>query len=400
MASLRGTGALLPGSPQQEVWLLVTICTTCWLAPATADAQRAHSKRSAAHAEFRAAKENFHRGEKLALRAERARKAKKLARAERLSRRAHALFDKALGHYQKAYKLNLNPKSILGMAYCLNRLGRPAAAARTLLTFIHLSRTDQRIPKELVVVARKLLSQVHESASRIQLRCRPADVELVLNSEQVDTPLEWPIYLPPGWYTIELSRPGYRPFSTTLSLAVGEHRELKVVLHREPAVAAGPTSQPASRPASAANPYGIGAAPPLHPLLPRARDRAPTDAPSTKTIVGYSLLGLGLALTAGSGVLYVAGGVQGSMAQDKYRSLTSEKPAPSKVSLDNNAADKEAARNKVLAANILLGAAAVAVGTSLYILLTRKKAGTSAPALSASVHATPAGAVIGVVSTF
>lgn len=333
-------------------------------------------------------------------RAERARKAKRLARAERLSTQAQALFAEALRLYEKAYERYPRAEIKLVMAYCLNRLGRPTAAARALVTFFGKSRTKGRIPQKLVARARKLLSRVDESASSIQVSCRHSDVEMVLNNERVDTPLERQIYLPPGWYTIELSRPGYRPFSTTLSLAVGEHRELTVVLHREPAVAAGPTSQPASRPASAANPYGIGAAPPLHPLLPRARDRAPTDAPSTKTIVGYSLLGLGLALTAGSGVLYVAGGVQGSMAQDKYDKLTSEKPAPSKVSLDNNAADKEAARNKVLAANILLGAAAVAVGTSLYILLTRKKAGTSAPALSASVHATPAGAVIGVVSTF
>jgi len=88
----------------------------------------------------------------------------------------------------------------------------------------------------------------------------------------------------------------------------------------------------------------------------------------SKTTWAYVSLGGGLALAAGAAVLYGVGLSQGGRAHDDYMA------AFGAGEMDAHYADVEAARTKLYVGHALAGAAAVAVGVSIYLLLTRPDA--------------------------
>jgi hypothetical protein len=99
------------------------------------------------------------------------------------------------------------------------------------------------------------------------------------------------------------------------------------------------------------------------------------DLPSTddggrrrKTILGYSALGLAGALVVTAGVLYGVGLSSRSSAHDDYLKATTQ------TDMDARWSDVESAQTKITAGHVLIGLGAVALGFSLYELLSRPRA--------------------------
>jgi hypothetical protein len=92
-----------------------------------------------------------------------------------------------------------------------------------------------------------------------------------------------------------------------------------------------------------------------------------------KTILGYTALGVGLALALSAAVTYGVARSQGDDAMDSYDSATAE-PDPTGARKDEIAGlrdDLDSANTKITASYVLLGVGAGVLGYSLYELLTR-----------------------------
>jgi tetratricopeptide (TPR) repeat protein len=89
-----------------------------------------------------------------------------------------------------------------------------------------------------------------------------------------------------------------------------------------------------------------------------------------KTILGYTALGVGLALAVSAAVTYGVARSQGDDAVDRYDKLTAE-PGADKDEIGGLRDDVESANTKITASYVLLGVGAGVLGYSLYELLTR-----------------------------
>jgi len=92
-----------------------------------------------------------------------------------------------------------------------------------------------------------------------------------------------------------------------------------------------------------------------------------------KSIWAYTALGTGVALVAASISLYVVGANQGNEAHDWYMLTAGYGPPNDPSVLEGYRNDIESARVKIAVGNVLVGLAAVAVGYSVYQLITIQK---------------------------
>jgi len=270
-------------------------------------------------------------------------------RARVLFRQANKLFSRgmyldALQEYREAQKLYRSFKIDLNIGATLDAMGRRTEAAAFIERFLVQSASA---PAEIINAATKRLTELKKKLSSVKVSSLVEGATLRVDGKAVGkTPIELPIYLEPGSHELTLEREGHLPTTRKLDLAAGQHESMDLT----PRVPPPPPTRPAVMP----------------PPVPTGPDPSVIEARRrSKTIWAYSTLGVGVALAATASVLYGVGASQGGSAHDKYREATD----PDEMAAHYD--DVESAKTKLLVGHVLMGAAAAAVGVSIYMFLTR-----------------------------
>ena len=289
----------------------------------------------------------------------------------------------ALARYREAYQLAPSYKIDLNMGLSYLDMGRRAEAATMLERF--LRRGAHRSPGYIVTLAHRRLARLKRSLASIRVQCGMGDATVTVNGlVRGRTPLHEAIYFAvdgvPMSLDITVRRRGYLPRTFKRVLRTGRHVELDVVLRPGPRVPGVRVQMDLDRS--------------LGPKVPHAREQLELDDslgpwPSRavmetemddegdpiqaaqrrrKTIWGLTLLGTGLALAVTAGVLYGVGVSAGDEAYERYQASTA---GTDQATIDGHREEVEAARAKVAAGSVLLGAALAATGVSIYLLVTR-----------------------------
>ena len=114
----------------------------------------------------------------------------------------------------------------------------------------------------------------------------------------------------------------------------------------------------------------------------------------SKTLWGYTALGVGAATIVTAAVLYGVGVSKGSSAHDDYLAATI--PATQK----DAQSDIESGRSMVLAGNVMMGVGALATAASIYLLLTRPELSKTTVQRIVGVSPTTSGINVSLSGTF
>lgn len=297
------------------------------------------------------------------------------ARARALFIKANRQLDRgiyieALKNYRKARAIFPSPKIDLNIGGCLDSMGRRAEAATYLEKFLVES---EEAPRAVIKAARKRLGELRRKLGRVQISCMEEGATIILDDKiAARTPMEIPLYARPGFHALKVIKEGFKPYRKRLRVRAGRQLKLAVVL---------------------ASVHGPAKAP------PRTRvDDEPAPDPGEmyrrKTMLARGTLGIGLALTATAVVFYAMGGIQGSAAHDEYRAAQTD------AAIEARWADVQSAENKLVAANVIMGVAAAALGMSLYCYLTRPAVEEKAATTTISVTPRSGGALLGLTGRF
>lgn len=260
----------------------------------------------------------------------------------------------ALDRFQRAYRLFPSYKIQLNIATMLFLLDRPAEAARHYHRYFTHPKT--RDPSFLVDRARQRFSACRRRVCELVLRCAVSGATVKVNGAIVGkTPLVSPIFLRAGRHDVLATAGGHEAFSRTLNLAAGQRAELELRLPRTRAASSRPV-RPRGRPVA-------------RPLTETGEARDLSPARRRLRIAGWSTLGGALALGTIAAVLYGVGETRGSDAHDAYRALTAADP---ESSFQQARDDMASARGQITAGHVLAGTAAVALGVSIYLLVTSR----------------------------
>lgn len=254
----------------------------------------------------------------------------------------------ALIKFRAAYRLLPSFKIDLNIAFTLYDLRRHAGAAEAFARF--LRKGARKSPPRIVKLARARLRKLRRLVASVRVDCTVAGAMVTINGRRRGaTPLPAEVYVAPGTHRLQVAREGYVPISLTLELSAGEHVERAVELQLEP-----------------------------RPQAPRAAVEAPAEDPilvqqhRRKSTIGYIFLGTGLALAAAGGFAIGLGVSSGSDAHDAYNAESSKANGNSAV-IAGHREDVESARALVITGDVLLGVGLVAIGVSIYQLVTRPK---------------------------
>lgn len=276
-------------------------------------------------------------------------------------------YARALRSYEQAYRLFPSYKILLNMGLTLQDTGRHTEAAAFFERFI--MRGAGQSPKEMVQLAQEQLAELRGKLGRLWVSCPVQGVLVVVDGKKVGfTPVARWVYLEPGKHRLALSAKGYAPLTRDLSLAAGQALDVPVRLVPRQAGDKEVVKQPETQTVSEA-------------LLLQRRSR--------KTRWAYVGLGTGLALATTGAVLLILGIDQGESAHANYLAAAESSPPGDLLQLEEYDTHKEAARTKVIVGDILLGAAAVALGFSIYQFATRPAAGGSRDRGTRSVTLSP-----------
>jgi len=299
----------------------------------------------------------------------------------------------ALEKLLKAYSIYPSYKIGYNIAATMEAVKRIEEAAEWYERFIN--QADKKAPKEILKSARASLASLSAKLYRMELICSVVGAQVQAGGRVIGkTPLEHRIYLRPGPGQLKVTKDGYAPFSQQMEFKAGQQKDLHVHLSLSGALAPKPapaTALAPSVPAPLKTEPGFKADPGAVTARQDSADTTLQERRRSKTIWAYATLGTGVALALGAGVLYGVGVSQGSEAQDSYLLATNKKPVASDTELAQLEADKESARTMVLVGNVLIGAAAVALGVSIYQFVTRpgdpaeRRALEDAPAFGVSL---------------
>jgi tetratricopeptide (TPR) repeat protein len=240
----------------------------------------------------------------------------------------------ALARFEQAHDLYPSFRIDYNIGLCLVDLKQHARAATHLERF--LRRGAVRSPLEMVGEARKHLAALRGKIAAVTLECDVAGAAVSVNGTRVGvTPLPGALYLDPGPHRLQVEKAGYLTERWEDRLAAGGQREVSVILR---------------------------AAPPAQ--------RVPEDRTSG-SIWAYSALGVaGTLLTVGA-VLYGLGFSSGDEAYDNYMEASSKPELVDRIR--QHRAEIDAARTNVTIGHVFMGAAAVALGVSLYHFMARPR---------------------------
>jgi tetratricopeptide (TPR) repeat protein len=262
----------------------------------------------------------------------------------------------ALRKFEQAHGLYPSYKIVFNIATTLEYLGREAEAAQHFARFLALAGPTASL--DTIRAARSSLAKLEPRLGRLKLSCSEEGATVLVDGHRRgSTPLAQAIYLAPGRRTLRVEKAGFTPASRELTLAAGQLEQLTLQLQPAPAAAAPP--YPVQEPAAE-----VKEVPSPTPQDDGAQRRR------TRSLWAYTTLGVGAALVVTASILYGVGASQGGEAHEAYTEATG-RPGTSLAEIDLHRADVEAARDKILAGNILLGAGLVALGVSTYLFLTR-----------------------------
>lgn len=280
------------------------------------------------------------------------------------------LYLDALNKYKQARAIYPSAKIDLNIGSTLDALGKRAEAAAYFARFLlQKGNTSGKVVRQ----ARRFFAALKKKVASVELTCAEAGATVRVDSAVLGiTPLAVPVYLEPGEHRVKVHKEAVGEFARTLTLSAGQHIHLDASLARRPALVA-PRPDPVAPP-PASTPAG-GAAP---------RPHAGTTS-RTKTILAYSTLGLGAALAVGAAVMYGVGVTQGDEAHEAYGATRVQSE------IDAHYEDVEAARTKLVVGHVLVGAAAAALGVSIYAFITRSSGQESQEKPRAGVSLSPGG---------
>jgi tetratricopeptide (TPR) repeat protein len=304
------------------------------------------------------------------------------AEAKALLKRGNVLhgdkdYPGALKMFRRAYELFPSYKITFNIANTRYAMGDRPGAASSYEAFV--DGATPRTPPAALELARQRLQELRRKLAAIRVSCSEEQADVRVDGQPAGkTPLERRLYLLPGPHQVLLVKPGFRQATLTLVLAPGEQRQLVVPLKPRTAP---PPPQPAPVPGPPQRPP-----PPDHDPLAKQR--------SAKSIWAYTTLGVGLALMVGAGAMYGLGAAEGNQAHQDYREAT----APARITRHREAV--EAARVKLYVGHGLMGAAAVALGVSVYMFVTRPENRREEGQPALTVGPTPGGAAVQLRGTF
>lgn len=262
---------------------------------------------------------------------------------------------------------------------------------------------------------RRTINVALKLAAVVAVRSTPVGASVFLDGKRAGrSPGE--LKVAPGTYTIRMTSDGYLPAQEQVAAKGGavEVVNLKLqpteatrqkILAREQAArkdrvenaeVAKKTQQLARLRRSSGEEAAKSA-----PVSPTFADRPADGSHRTKTIWGYTLLGVGLACAAGAGVLYGVAVSQGNAAHERYTESTDTSMPSDWDALYDDRKEVKSARTQLNIGHALAGVALASVGVSLYMLLTRpseKRAASRRPVVS--VSSGPGGAALVVTGEF
>ena len=243
----------------------------------------------------------------------------------------------------------------------------------------------------------RLTAHMKRQKINLMVVSTPVGAEVLLGGKFVGkTPLVKEVNA--GIHTALLQLSGHLDFTQKVTVAWKKENKLEVKLKQEPQLAMPAWGKeepaPVKKPDPVKKPTPVGKAKPMPqvsvkskpprppaikqperppPLVTRALEprldivdtSLAEDERRNKTIHAYVALGIGAASLVAASVLYGVAKAEGDDAYDKYSATSNP------IAAVQHWDDVEAARNKATVGHVLLGTAAVALGVSLYQLLTR-----------------------------
>ena len=269
-----------------------------------------------------------------------------------------------------------------GLVVFVDGVRKGAAPWKGLLTIgihrVRLETADGRWACEAPAVVGKDTTVTASCEPRLQtglltVSSKPAGARVLLGGKSLGQAPLTRVKVPVGEHTLLLRLAGHLQRRRTITLRRDEELKVTLALQR-------------GRPGAKAAGNAVA-------LRRQARAR------QTKTTWGYVSLGAGAALAASAAILYGVGFSQGAAAHDRYMSSFGADE------MNAHYADVRSARGKLYAGHALAGVAAVAVGVSVYLLLTRPDAPRRASAgsrraLAPGVTATSGGLGFSVGGSF
>ncbi len=263
--------------------------------------------------------------------------------ANRLNERG--MYGPALKLYHQARRLYPSYKIDLNIGGVLDAMGRLTDAAAYFHRFL-VNSTEA--PEQIIEIARERLDELKEKTASVIVGGLVEGAAIKIDGVTRGlTPLVIPIYVTAGNHPVEVQKPGFASYKTKVSLKAGRHIRLKLPLNSS---FIKKESIPEPKKCPAAQPR------PAPPGLKISRG---------KTIGAWVATGLGAALIVSGAVLHGVGTTQGNDAYELYMAAT----APEEIR--NHWDDVESNRTKVIAGQVLLGAAVAAAGTAIYLFATR-----------------------------
>lgn len=299
-------------------------------------------------------------------------------KARALFLEANGLFDRgmyqdALTLYRKARALYPSFKIDLNIGGTLDALGRKTEAA---VYFERFLLNSSKASRPVIREARRRLKVLRRQLGWLKVTTMAEGALIAVDGKSVGhTPHDLPIYLIPGSHRISVKKQGFAPRVKMITIGAGKRQTLDFLL--DPIESAG------ARPTTSA--------------VRVEADPATARRRRSKAIWGFTSLGVGVALTAGAAVLY---GVGLSSGTDSYRSYME---ATTVAEADARYGDVESARTLVTVGHVLMGAAVVAYGLSIYSFVTRPCApeqATQAPQTTVTVAPAGNGAVLSIGGSF
>ena len=282
-------------------------------------------------------------------------------RANRLNERG--MYGPALTLYHQARRLYPSYKIDLNIGGVLDAMGRITDAA----TYFHQFLVNSvEAPEEITRIARERLDELKQRTGSVTVSglVDGAAVRIGGISRGL-TPLVIPVYLEPGEYKVEVQKKGFETFATTVKLDNGQHVPLELPLdsafikkEAKEAAATKCPECPAPRPSPEPPACTPGPVPTCEGVSTFSRSR---------TIGAWTATGIGAALVVTGVTLYAVGMTRGNEAYEGYTSAT----APADISAHWD--DVESNSKLVIAGQVLLGAAAAAAGTAIYLFATRAR---------------------------
>lgn len=129
-------------------------------------------------------------------------------------------YEKALLAFEESYRLSQNATVLYNIGLCHMKLQQYGKAITTFQMI--LKERGSEIDPKIAASSRKYLEQIEELAGKLFLQGAPSGVQVLVNDKIiVNPPLEAPIILGPGVYSLEVIKKGYEPFRTNVKVASG-----------------------------------------------------------------------------------------------------------------------------------------------------------------------------------